>query len=153
MNAVNKLTLTVTRDKCHYEVIGQFKKLIENPELKLCVITSDIDNLGIHISRFGRAFGQNLVDYWTNCLIQFVYSEYHTEVKKGDLIIIPAGEEISIFSLNKSEFKINEFFKDLCNKVNKELLLFEPDKVKCQVTFGMQIINDIKIHNKIKLFN
>jgi hypothetical protein len=149
MNTPAQLHLTVTKDNINLEVINLFEKFLEDKTNLLFAVTSDIDNLGIFVARYGRALAQNLVDYCTNILIQFLNSDENI-LSPGALVLIPAGEEITILGIGSSEAEIKKFYALLNNSINEKIKNFEPEKVKLSITFGCNIISDPEIHNRIE---
>lgn len=82
--------MTITKNYCHYQVIQLFRRLITNPNRIFFGLTSDIDNLGMFVAQYGRAKAQNIVDYCTNILIDYIYN-FQKCLDTEDVVFIPVG--------------------------------------------------------------
>lgn len=149
MEKTGKLSLRITKDYCHKEVIELFQKYSECNSLLLFAITSDIDNLGEYIAYNGRAKGQNLVDFYMNVIGAYVSTAQN---KIPDLVFIPAGEEVSIFGLVNSDKDYDSFIRDLESCVDERLTNSLFSTASTGITFGGKIIIENHILNKIKKF-
>lgn len=149
MERTGKLSLTITKDYCHQEVMELFQKCSESNSLLLFAITSDIDNLGEYIAYNGRAKGQNVVDFYMNVIGEYVSV---TQNKIPNLVFIPAGEEVSIFGLVNSHKDYDSFIRDLESFVNEKLTNSIFSTASTGITFGGKIIVENYILERIKNF-
>jgi len=110
---MHKISYTITTDLCNKELIDLFIQVSQNSDSIFFGITSDIDNLGMYVANYGRAQGQNLVDFYTNVIGLFLSEQQY--IDGNSLVFIPAGEETSIFGYSNSIPKIDKFFSELKN--------------------------------------
>lgn len=120
-----------------------FKKYYLNKDLIIFAISGDIDNLGIFVSRKGRAEAEILVDSYNRIMGKYFYDLYGDKDKFVDFVVIPSGEEIFLIGLAKRTKDINESFKILKNNINKFIFNNSPilDKT-VTVSFGCSIIDE-----------
>jgi hypothetical protein len=120
-----------------------FKKYYLNKDLKIFAISGDIDNLGIFVSRRGRAEAEILVDSYNRIMGKYFYDLYTDKNKFVDFVIIPSGEEIFVIGLAKKIKDVNESFEVLKNNINRFIFANSPilDK-KVTVSFGCSLIDD-----------
>lgn len=147
---MHKISFTVTPDLCNKELIDLFVKVSQNSNSIFFGITSDIDNLGMYVAKYGRASGQNLVDFYTNIVGAFLTKQKH--ICSDSLVFIPAGEETSIFGYSTSHSEIEELFAELKNLFKSRS--FPNDVIQCSdtsVSFGMYFYN-LRELAKVKIF-
>lgn len=151
MGSESIISLSLTKDYCHANTINLFHKLIQNPSFKLFAITTDVDNLGIFVAKYGRASGQNFVDLSTNIIASFMSPANNSRLGIDEIVLLPGGEEITIFGIAFSEDSIHNFLSELQQFVNHELSLFNNPQFFCAITFGYRIIDEENILKDIKI--
>lgn len=152
MEAYNSVTFLISKDYCHTTVVDLFSKLIQNPSFKLFTITTDVDNLGIFVAKYGRAAGQNYVDLSTNIISSFINPSNIRKLGIDEIALLPGGEEITIIGISFSEVSINNFVAELKQFVNKEISSYNKYQYSCPITFGYKIIEEKKLLKDIKAF-
>lgn len=144
--------LTITKSYCHYPVIQLFRRLITNPNQIFFGLTSDIDNLGMFVAQYGRAKAQNIVDYYTNILIDYIYNSQKC-IDTEDVVFIPAGEEVSVFALVDDNIVAQMFIDGLRRFVNHKInnidIILTADT---HITFGGKTLCQPEFRQKIKTF-
>jgi hypothetical protein len=98
----------------------------------------------MYVAKFGRASGQNIVDYYTNLIAE--YLEKQTFSPANDLVFIPAGEETSIFGLTSNDEIVSKFYNELVYFVNNKIsqtVIIETEGTK--ISFGLYIYDETSI--------
>jgi hypothetical protein len=153
MGTESQICQSITKNLCQLEVIELIKKYRFDSDSILFGATTDIDNLGYYSARNGRAKTQNLVDLYTNALIIIVSDFKKRNSENIDLVLIPAGEEITILGIGKDEETIIKFFSELENNVYNYLRSFEIlDPEMTGISIGYKVFNDNSIDDMIKSF-
>src|SRR3989338_1698599 len=115
----------------------------EHPDLFLFAVTGDIDNLGMFISRNGRAAGQNLIDVYLRLmgLFMHVYVREHREDIMS-FAFLPAGEEVTVMGVARTKEACQEFFDVVQNRLSRFIVENDPiiGDENVTVAFGCKVI-------------
>ena len=153
MGTESQICQSITKNLCQLEVIELIKKYHFDSDSILFGATTDIDNLGYYSARNGRAKTQNLVDLYTNALIIIVSGFKKRNLDIIDLVLIPAGEEITILGIGKDEETIIKFLSQLESKVYKYFRSFEIlDPEMTGISIGYKVFKENSIDDMIKSF-
>lgn len=144
--------ITITDSYCHQEVISLFQRYVEENDKIFIGITSDIDNLGTHVATYGRAISQNLVDYYTNIIIDYLF-KYQKIVNEDNFVFIPAGEEVTILALVKKESEFNQFIDGLRDFVAEKIYSLRViEKGTTGIAFGGKTFPDNRFYEMVTTF-
>lgn len=106
-------------------------------------ITGDLDNLGIFVSKQGRAVAENLVETYNHIIGAYCndFVQNHSDIV--EFAFLPSGEEIFAIGVADTKEVVDSFFSKLHTEINPLLKQSPIQADYVTISFGTKIFNDI----------
>lgn len=112
-------------------------------------ITGDLDNLGIFVSKQGRAIAENLVETYNHIIGAYCNDFVQTHKDIIEFAFLPSGEEIFAIGVADNQDVVDLFFSKLHSEINPLLKQSPIQADYVTISFGTKIFNDISTQQVI----
>lgn len=112
-------------------------------------ITGDLDNLGIFVSKQGRAIAENLVETYNHIIGAYCNDFVRTHKDIIEFAFLPSGEEIFAIGVADNQDVVDLFFSKLHSEINPLLKQSPIQAEYVTISFGTKIFNDISTQQVI----